>query len=83
MNVKSIIGSKLQQAEESFTNAFGVLENIEVTANNAADVAYNEQLKAEAKKLEYEFKENEMKIKANFYTGRAAKVRKFIQSLND
>ena len=83
MNVKSIIGSKLQQAEQSFDNAFGVLENIEVTANNAADVAYNEQLKAEAKKLEFEATEMEMKKKANFYAVRAAKVRQFILSLND
>jgi hypothetical protein len=83
MNVKSILGSKLAAAEANFNSAFGVLEKIQTSAENAEAVAQNEAAKAEHKKREYEIKEIEMRAKAGFYSNRAAKVRKFIASLND
>ena len=81
--VTQIFSSKLVAAEASFNSAFGVISKIQEAAVDAENAAYKEADKAALKRIEYQTKEDELKIKSAFYGRRADKIARFIANLDD
>jgi len=82
-NVTTVFQSKLAAAESSYNSAFGVISNIQSSAEAAEKAAQNEADKAQLKKLEYQTKEILMKSKVAVYKNRAEKIAAFIDNLSD